>query len=195
MKMYDSAQFYFQTLYEQASDNENRLEGLRGLVRSYYQQGSYEHAKEKADELLKSKGVSADDKIISWMVLAKSQQSEGHFDSAVLTYKNIILVSKSFWGGEARYESASCYFQQKKFKLSEKLAMSVINETGSYDVWVTKAYLLLGDIFMEQRDYFNAKATYESISKNATDPVIKEEAQRKYNDAVLMESRNGKLKN
>ncbi len=194
-KNYDSAQFYFKTLYEQASDNENRLEGLRGLVRTYYQLGRFDNAKEKADELLKSKGVSSDDKIISWMVLAKSRQSEGRCDSALLTYKNIISISKSFWGAEARYESASCYFQQKKFKLSEKAAMSVINETGSYDLWVTKSYLLIGDIFMEQKDYFNAKATYESIFKNANDSSIRQEAERKYNDAVMMESRNGKLKN
>ncbi len=57
--------------------------------------------------------------------------------------------------------------------------MAVIKETGSYDFWVTKSYILLGDIFMQQKDYFNAKATYESVAKNAAIPELKNEAQQK----------------
>jgi TolA-binding protein len=194
-KMYDSALIYFQLLYDNASDNENKLEGLRGLVRCYYRLGKYENASDKVDQLLHSNGVSADDKVVAWMVLAKSKQAEGKCDSAIQTYKNIIGVSQSYWGAEARYESARCLFKNDKWKAAEKMAMSVINETGSYDYWVTRAYLLLGDIFMRQKDYFNAKATFESLSKNAADADVRNEARRKYEDAILLESRNGKLKN
>ncbi len=34
-------------------------------------------------------------------------------------------------------------------------------------IWVTKAYILLGDIYFKQKDYFNAKATYQSIVNNS----------------------------
>ena len=51
--------------------------------------------------------------------------------------------------------------------------MEVIKITGSYDYWVAKAYILLGDIYMLQKDYFNAKATYQSVAANATIPEIK----------------------
>ncbi len=33
--------------------------------------------------------------------------------------------------------------------------------------WVTKAYILLGDVYFKQQDYFNAKATYQSVVDNA----------------------------
>ena len=69
----------------------------------------------------------------------------------------------------------------------------MIKETGSYDMWVTKSYILLGDIFLEQKDYFNAKATYESVSKNAAIPALKTEAQQKLDKAIAAEKQQSKI--
>ena len=73
--------------------------------------------------------------------------------------------------------------------------MAVIKETGSYDLWVTKSYILLGDIFMKQKDYFNAKATYESVAKNAAIAELKNEAQQKLDAATAEEKQNSKIGN
>ena len=71
--------------------------------------------------------------------------------------------------------------------------MAVIKETGSYDFWVTKSYILLGDIFMQQKDYFNAKATYESVAKNSVNPELKSEAEEKFQRAAAEEKSNSKI--
>ena len=42
-----------------------------------------------------------------------------------------------------------------------------------------KSYLLLGDIYLAQKDYFNAQATYQSIYENANDPALRKEALEK----------------
>ena len=60
-----------------------------------------------------------------------------------------------------------------------KAAFEVINKSGSYDFWVTKAYILLGDIYFREKDYFNAKATFQSIVDNSVEPTLKSEAQSK----------------
>jgi nitroimidazol reductase NimA-like FMN-containing flavoprotein (pyridoxamine 5'-phosphate oxidase superfamily) len=52
--------------------------------------------------------------------------------------------------------------------------------------WVTKSYVLLGDIYLKQKDLFNAEATYKSVVDNATIAELKAEAQQKL-DAVLEE--------
>ena len=57
--------------------------------------------------------------------------------------------------------------------------MIVIKETASYDYWVTKAYILLGDIFIQKKDYFNGKATYESVAQNSVIAELKSAAQQK----------------
>jgi predicted negative regulator of RcsB-dependent stress response len=77
--------------------------------------------------------------------------------------------------------------------VAEKSALAVIKETGSYDNWVTKSYILLGDIFMQQKDYFNAKATYESVAKNSVIPELKSEAQQKLDKAIAEEKSMSKV--
>jgi TolA-binding protein len=102
-------------------------------------------------------------------------------------------LNKSAYGAEARYEIANCQFEQNKLKDAEKSAFEVINKSGSYADWVTKAYLLLGDIYFKEKDYFNAKATFQSIIDNATIPEFKETAQRKLSQVTEEEKSGSKL--
>jgi hypothetical protein len=62
---------------------------------------------------------------------------------------------------------------------AENAAFETIKKSGSYALWVTKSYLLLGDIYYKQKDYFNAKATYKSVAENATIAELKKEAKDK----------------
>ncbi|MFM1964115.1 MAG: hypothetical protein RLZZ172_2960, partial [Bacteroidota bacterium] len=59
---------------------------------------------------------------------------------------------------------------------SENLATAAIEKSGSYEYWITKSYILLGQIFLEQKDYFNAKATLKSVVDNCTILALKQEA-------------------
>lgn len=193
LKTYDSAKKYFNTLYRTATNNEIQSEALRGLVRSYYQLKDYATADTSATELLNRKGISQDDKSVALLVLGKSQQAVNDCNSAIATFASLSKVNKSVWGAEARYEMAMCYFLSDQLEQSEKSALSVIKETGAYNYWVEKSYILLGDIFMRQKDYFNAKATYESVFKNSETAELKQEAKKKY-DVVLEEEKKSSPK-
>ena len=63
--------------------------------------------------------------------------------------------------------------------IAEKTAFEVIKKQSAYEYWVTKAYILLGDIYAAQKDNFNAIATYKSVAENATDESLKLIAQDK----------------
>jgi hypothetical protein len=52
---------------------------------------------------------------------------------------------------------------------------------------------LLGDIYNAQKDYFNAKATYQSVYENATIPDLKNEAKQKLDKATEDELANSKI--
>ena len=69
----------------------------------------------------------------------------------------------------------------------------MINKSGSYDYWVTKAYILLGDIYLKQKDYFNAKATFQSIVDNSINTELKTEAQSKLTRVIDEESKSSKV--
>ena len=46
---------------------------------------------------------------------------------------------------------------------------------------------------MKQKDYFNAKATYESVAKNSIIPELKAEAQQKLDKAIEEEKAVSKV--
>lgn len=195
LKDYSAAKKYFESLRLNAVNQDNLLEALRGLVRSYYLMKDYSQANDASRELLSKKGISTDDKSIGFLVLGKSQQLANDCNAAISSFKSAAAINKSSWGAEARYEMASCQFLLGNLAASEKAAMSVIRETGSYDVWVTRSYILLGDIFMKQKDYFNAKATYESVAQHAAITELKAEARQKLDAAIEEEKQHSKISN
>ncbi len=190
---YAKAKIYFTKLKELATTPENELEALRGLVRSYYQTKDFTQANNTAKELLTKKGLSSDDKAIANLVLGKSLQADNKCEEAIAAFKQVAAINKSAWGAEARYEIANCYFTLNDLSAGEKAGMEVIKVTASYDYWVAKAYILLGDIYLKEKDYFNAKATYQSVSDNSTIPELKKEAGEKLSRAISEEQENSKV--
>jgi tetratricopeptide (TPR) repeat protein len=153
----------------------------------------YAQANEVAKELLKSKGISTDDKSVAFLVLGKSQQAGNDYSAAITSFKSCAAINKSAWGAEARYEIANCQFSLGNYTAAEKAAQVVIKETSSYDFWLTKSYILLGDIFMQQKDYFNAKATYQSVAQNSTIVELKTAAQDNLDKATAAEKAASKI--
>jgi hypothetical protein len=70
----------------------------------------------------------------------------------------VIAVNKAAIAAEARYEIAASWFAVGRLPDAEKAAFEVVNKSGSYEYWVTKAYILLGDVYFRQKDYFNAES-------------------------------------
>ena len=193
LKDYTNARKYFEMLRTNSGSQDNLLEALRGLVRSHYLLKDYTEANIAAKELLTKKGLSTDDKSIANLVLGKAQQLASDCNNAITSFKNVASINKTAWGAEARFEIANCYYTLNNMAAAEKAGLAVIKETGSYDLWVTRSYILLGDIFLQQKDYFNAKATYESVAKNSAIAELKAEAQQKLDKTIAEEKAQSKL--
>ena len=192
LKDYEKSKNAFAKLQQFSTTPENELEALRGLTRSYYQTKDFTKANNTAKELLTKKGLSTDDKAIANLVLAKSYQVNNQYDEAIAAFKEVAAINKSAWGAEARYEIANCLYLQNQLAASEKAALEVIKVAG-VDYWVAKSYILLGDIYLKQKDYFNAKATYKSVADNAGIPELKKEAIDKLDIAVKEEQASSKV--
>lgn len=195
LKNYAKAETYFAQLKQITASQENKLEAMRGLLRSQYQLQKWKEAVENAKELTAAKGSSGDDKSLANMAIAKSHQVDGQYDLAIGTYKSVVQLNKAALAAEARYEIGNCLFQINKLDDAEKAAFETINKSGSYDYWVTKAYILLGDVYLKQKDYFNAKATFQSIVDNTLNAELKSEAQAKLNVVIEEEEKSSKVNN
>jgi TolA-binding protein len=195
LKNYEKAEKYFTRLKDFATSQENKLEAMRGLLRSQYQLKKWSEAVENARDLLSQKGIGTDDKTMANMAIAKSYQNNNQCDQAITQFRTVVSLSKSAYGAEARYEIANCLFAENRMKDAEKAAFEVINKSGSYESWVTRAYILLGDIYFKQQDYFNAKATFQSVVENARIEELRQEAQRKLDETIIEEKKNSKINN
>jgi TolA-binding protein len=193
LKNYTKAEAYFLQLKQITASQENKLEAMRGLLRCQYQQQKWTEAVENAKELTAAKGSSADDKTLANMAIGKSYEVNRQYDQAIASFKSVVQLNKAALAAEARYEIANCWFQLNKLSDAEKSAFETINKSGSYDFWITKAYILLGDIYFKQKDYFNAKATFQSVVDNTVDADLKSEAQAKLNVVTEEEGKSSKV--
>jgi tetratricopeptide (TPR) repeat protein len=194
-KNYAQAEKYYTQLKQLTGNQEVRLEAMRGLLRSQYQQQKWTEAVNNAKDLVAQKGSSSDDKALANMAIGKSAQIKGDYDAAMNAFKNVVSVNKGALSAEARYEIANSWFALDRLKDAEKAAFDVINKSGSYDFWVTKAYILLGDVYFKQKDFFNAKATFQSVVENSLNVELKSEAQQKLDGVIAAEKGRSKLDN
>lgn len=187
-KDYANAEIYFLQVKAIATQQESRLEAMRGLLRCQYKLQKWTDALPNAQELLKEKGTATEDRLMANMVIAKNHQLNNKTDDAIAAYKTVVSIGKSELSAEAQYRIGELYLQKGRFADAEKAGLEVIKKYGSYEYWVTKSYILLGDVYFAQKDYFNAEATYKSVVENASIEELKTEAAQKL--AKVIEEKN-----
>ncbi|MDP9041270.1 MAG: tetratricopeptide repeat protein, partial [Bacteroidota bacterium] len=195
LKDYARAEIYYAKLKDFSTSQENRMEAMRGLLRCQFELQEWTGASDNAKDLLNEKGIGSDDKIIAGMVVGKSLQANGKCESAIPYFKNVASLSRAAYGAEAQYQIADCQFNDNRLKDAEKSAFEVIHKSGSYEIWVTKSYFLLGEIYLKEKDYFNAKATFQSLVENAKIEDIRVQAEQRLDEVKKEESGNSKISN
>ena len=186
LKDYIHASNYYAQLKNIATQQENKLEAMRGLLRCQFKLQQWNEAAANAQDILQEKGTASDDKMMASLIVAKNYQLNNQLDEASNAYKQVVAIGKSEFSAEAKYHIAEILFLQNKLSEAEKAAFDVVKKEGSYEYWVTKSYILLGDIYFKQKDLFNAEATFKSVADNASNEELKKEAQQKL-DAVISE--------
>ena len=59
----------------------------------------------------------------------------------------------------------------------------------SYDIWLTKGFILLADNYLKQGNTFQAKRTLQSVIDNHEEDALSEQARRKL-DAIIQQENN-----
>jgi TolA-binding protein len=195
LKDYAKAEIYYAKLKDFSSTQENKMEAMRGLLRCQFELQEWAMASDNAKDLLNEKGIGSDDKIIASMIMGKSYQANGKCDAAIPYFKTVASMSRAAYGAEAQYQIAACQYEQNRLKDAEKSAFEVIHKSGSYELWVTRSYFLLGDIYLKEKDYFNARATFQSLVENAKIEEIRVQAEQRLDEVKKEESANSKVSN
>lgn len=193
-KDYNAALGYYEKLRTNAIAKENLQLAYTGLMQSNYELGKYEEATAYADTLTAIPGV--DDKAMNSVLLykARSLQQYRRREQALTIYMQLANQAiNNDISIEARYRIAEIYLEQNKLKEAEAAANTSIKKAAGNDYWIVKSYLLISDVLVKQKDYFNAKATLQSIVKNAKSEELKKDAMVKLEEVKTMEKQQSKL--
>lgn len=172
-KDYPAAENWFLQLKTLTNEPEARLDAMRGLLRAQFQQQKWNEAVPNAEELMREKGIDNDDRVLASMVLARAAQGSERYADAINHYRTVVTRNNAAYAAEARYRIAECQFLQNDLRNAEKSALEAIRKSGSYDLWITRSYILMGEVFWKQKDYFNAKATLQSVVENTSIQELK----------------------
>jgi tetratricopeptide (TPR) repeat protein len=176
LKAYQQALSIFKQLSALTLKPDVLLESLRGELRSCYQLKDWKEGFPVAERLLTMSSPNQEDLALSELVLGYHSQLQQVFGQSTSFFEGVVRGNNAALAAEARFQMASNYFAEQNLEQAEKFALETIETAGSYLYWVTRSYLLLADVFVSQKDYFNAKATLRSVIDNSSIPELKEEA-------------------
>ncbi|HEX5003643.1 MAG TPA: tetratricopeptide repeat protein [Bacteroidia bacterium] len=157
----------YKRLEEAADYRDNIIEAQAGLMRCYYATQGYGNAILYARKLIEGDKVSNNLITEANLISARSSLATSDYEPATAGFKAIVSkMGNSESGAEARYSIALIQYKLGNFKESQKKCFEVVNQVPSYEYWIGKSFLLLGDNYLALKDTFQAKHTYMSILEN-----------------------------
>jgi tetratricopeptide (TPR) repeat protein len=188
LKNFKNAAEYYERLLAQKIPEELRLEALRGIVRSLYQLKDWERGSTYSEQLLKIE-TSPDDHAYSNLIIGYLEQQNKLYDLSIDYFNKVLNLNASLLKPEAAFQLSFNMLNLGNYKEAENTTLRLIEKYGSDEYWNTKCYILLGDIFIAQNDYFNAKATLQSVYQNSSNPELKAEALKKIKEIESKEKK------
>lgn len=192
-KNYSEAAQYFEQLLTIAKDKENQQGALLGVMRSNYKLSIFNKAASAAEKLLET----ATDKALineAHFILGKHAYIEKDMSTAKKEFAFVGKKNAGAISAEAKYNLALIAFQESSFKECQSIVFEIAKMSPSYNYWIGKAFILLGDSYVAQKDYFQAKETFKSIIDNYKPEADEEEnikliAQQKYDDIIASDGK------
>lgn len=188
-----AASRYYTQLRNIAMSEESLLSAYEGLMLTNNQMGNDAAASAYADTLLSMPNLNNDIKDNAQLIKANALLSAGNTSEALPLYEELTKTRVAVTAAESRYKIAYINYLNGELKAAEQAANNTIKLSGGNDYWIVKSYILLADILVKQEDYFNAKATLQSIVKNCKIPELKQEAESKLAQVKKQENKESKL--
>jgi len=137
----------------------NRQLAREGRMRSAYKAGDYETAVAAASEL---EGNEAD------FIKAKSLLATSRREEAFSIFRKLSSTPSTPEGAESEFLLIQDCLDRADYEGLEKRVFAFASSCGSQSYFLAKAYILLGDSFLQRGNVAQAKATYESIRDGYT---------------------------
>ncbi len=166
-KNYPEAIKYYDRLRQASGNRREVATATLGLLRAYYESGDYQKARATATDLRALAGATASATNTALLYQGKADFKLNNLDQAATELTAAVAAAPSdVTGAEAQYTLAEVLFKQQQYDAAITEAFKVNSNYGAYPLWQGRAFLLLADVYTAQRDFFQARATLNSVIDN-----------------------------
>lgn len=154
---------YYSELEKAATSKDNYVTALSGEMRCNYALGNKDEAKKNAIDILPVENISKDYVIEANLTLGKIQMEDNNYTTALYHLSYVSRESQNILGSEAQYLKAEVFYRKAAYDSSINAVFDLNDRFSPYEYWVVKGFILLSDNYFAQQDYFQARATLQSI--------------------------------
>ena len=163
LERYEDAYRGFSELGEIARIESNKTNARTGMMRSAFRARNYDNAVIAAREVEDDLKSSAEVRREARYVQAKSYMLTSRRGEAMDMFRALAKEPSTAEGAEARYIIIQNLYDTGDFQTVESAVYDFSSSAGDQSYWLAKAFITLGDSFLERGLTDQAKATFESI--------------------------------
>ncbi len=191
-KNYKTAIEYYRRLQAKDLLPSYRQNTALGLMRAYYADSNFNSAVNMANVLLEMEKLSKELEEEARMTKARSSIQLKNWGVALNECNYLSRNSQSEYASEALYRLAEIEYLKGNLDAAEKKVFEILINIA-YEYWSVKSYILLGDIYADKGNTFQAKHTYLSIVDNYEGEELRMVALNKYNAILAAEEAQQKM--
>lgn len=163
MEHFDDAYDIYSELKNSSASSTDKLNAREGMMRSAYKGGSFEKAIESASEVKAMNSASVAQLREADYISAKSYLATSQRDKAFALFKELSSSPKTDEGAEASYMIIQDTYDKGNFSDVEAMVYKFSDKAGGQNYWLAKAFVVLGDTFVENDNLKQAEATFRSV--------------------------------
>ncbi|MBL4649026.1 MAG: tetratricopeptide repeat protein [Aureispira sp.] len=193
---FPEAQKYYGRLEQTATTEELLFEAQQFGMRSAFYASDFQRLPAIAERLIQNPRATTQDHAEAYYFIGKAYLAQQDNNRTLVAFnKNIQLSGDDVHSAEARYWRAYITYKNRNLDKAMNLCFENNKEIPGHPYWLVKSFILLADIYAEQDNLFQAKATLQSIVDNYDgDQDLLNEAKRKLKLVIEAEQSNSKIK-
>ena len=153
----------YKKLFEIGKSSTTKSRALEGYADATIKMNESQATLKMADFVLTQALVSPELIVKVKHAKAKMLNKNGDKKSAFTIFKELSADPTSVQGAESAYIIINESFASGDFEVAEKQILDFSASNTSQLFWLAKSFIVLGDIYCQRNDYFQARATYQSV--------------------------------
>ena len=165
-KKYDVSLGYFERFEKVAQTSERRNIARLGILRCSYFLNDYQRTINIVDDIIADPKSNAEITNEAKFNRAKSYIAINKSNLALEDLKALSQDTRTASGAESKFLLARVYFEQGNAAVAEKEVLDFAQRNTPFQYWLARSFILLSDIYISQKNDFQAKQYLLSLQRN-----------------------------